>query len=133
MNNCIFCEIVKGNIPSYKVWEDENYLAFLTISPNKPGHTLLIPKKHTNYIFDLEDSVLGELFIKAKPLAHALRKAFIPKTGKVGIVVAGMGVPHVHVHLIPMDSEKDLSFDNAKDNVKAEEFEEDLRKIKEQL
>lgn len=133
MSNCIFCGIVKGEIPSYKVWEDEEFLAFLTISPHQRGHTLLIPKSHTDYVFDLEDQDLSKLILKAKPLAKALKQAFVPRTGKVGVVFAGMGVPHVHMHLIPMDSEKDLDFDNARNNVKPEEFEENLKKIKEAL
>lgn len=129
MDNCIFCNIVEGRTSCYKVWEDEQFLAFLTISPHQTGHTLVIPKKHTNYIFDMEDPEYQKLWERCKPLADKLKAAFKPKTGKVGIVVAGMGVPHVHIHLIPMDSEDDLSFSSAKHNLKAEDFEETLRKI----
>lgn len=130
MDNCIFCNIINGKIPCYKVWENEDFLAFLTISPHHEGHTLVIPKKHTNYIFDLENDEYLKLWEKCKPLAEKLKRAFKPKTGKVGVVVAGMGVPHVHVHLIPMDNESDLEFSSAKHNVKAEEFEEALEKIR---
>lgn len=133
MDNCVFCKIVQGQVPAYQVWEDKDYLAFLTISPHQKGHTLLIPKNHTDYLFDLEEQEISEIFLKSKPLALALKKAFIPKTGKVGVVVAGMGVPHVHIHLIPMDSEEDLNFQSAKHNLKPEEFEQSLNKIKQSL
>ncbi len=131
MDNCVFCNIVSGKIPCYQVWEDEKYLAFLTISPHQRGHTLLIPKKHTDYLFDLDDSDIAEIVVRAKPIASALKQAFMPKTGKIGLMVAGMGVPHVHLHLIPMDSEKDLSFSSACHNVDEHEFEENLKKAKE--
>jgi histidine triad (HIT) family protein len=131
MDNCIFCNIVEGKIPSYKVWEDEEFLAFLTISPHHEGHTLVIPKKHTNYIFEMDESEYLRLWNSCKPLSDKLKKAFKPKTGKVGVVVAGMGVPHVHIHLIPMDSEKDLDSSSVNHNTKSEEFNEALRKIKE--
>jgi len=111
---CIFCKIVKGEIPSAKVWEDENNFAFLSISPIKPGHTLIIPKKHCDYIFDMDDEDLAKLIKASKPLARKLKKAFSPKTGRIGIMVAGLEVPHAHVHLIPMDSQHDLAFSNAK-------------------
>ena len=133
VKNCIFCNIVEETIPSYKVWEDEQFLAFLSIAPQQRGHTLLIPKIHTDYVFDLSDQDLSQLVLKAKPLAKALKLALKPATGKVGVVFAGMGVAHVHMHLIPMDSEKDLNFSNARSDVKAEEFEENLKKIKEVL
>lgn len=126
--NCIFCKIVKGEIPSAKVWEDENNFAFLSISPIMPGHTLIIPKKHCAYIFDMEDEDLAKLIKASKPLAKKLKKVFNPKTGRIGIMVAGLEVPHAHVHLIPMDSQHDLSFSNAK-SATPEELKEVLKKI----
>lgn len=120
MDNCIFCRIVKGELPSYKVWENANYLAFLTIRPINPGHVLVIPKEHTEYFYDLDDKELGDLVIASKPVAKALRSAMNPITDRVGVMVAGMGVPHVHLHLIPMDSESDLTFARAKDGDKKE-------------
>ena len=114
MESCIFCKIVKGEIPAYKVSEDEKNLAFLSISPIKPGHTLVIPKKHSEYLFDMEDSELAGLIQFSKPIAQKLKTALEPKTGKVGVMVAGLEVPHTHIHLIPMDSEEDLNFANAK-------------------
>lgn len=114
MNDCIFCKIVKGEIPSFKIWEDSKHLAFLSIAPIMPGHTLLIPKSHSEYIFDMEDEDLGNLLKASKPVAKLLKEKIQPKTGKIGIMVAGLEVPHTHIHLIPMDSEGDLTFANAK-------------------
>ena len=114
MDNCIFCKIVKGEIHSYKVWEDENNFAFLSIAPIMPGHTLIIPKKHDDYLFDMDDEALADLIKSSKPIAKLLKEKIKPKTGKIGIMVAGLQVPHVHIHLIPMDSEGDLTFANAK-------------------
>lgn len=133
MENCIFCQIVQGKIPAAKVFEDENFLAFLTISPHQPGHTLIIPKKHIPYIFDMEDTELKDIIVFCKPIAKAIKNVFRPKTGKVGVMVAGMGVPHVHIHLIPMESEADLNFENAKHNIPFEEIEANAEKIKEEL
>lgn len=132
MDFCIFDQIIEGKIPATKVWEDENFLAFLTTKPINPGHTLVIPKKHTEYIFDLSDQELAALIVACKPIAQAIKKAFNPKTGKVGVMVAGSGVPHAHIHLIPMDTETDLTFERAKD-ASAEELEENAKKIKANL
>jgi histidine triad (HIT) family protein len=112
--DCIFCKIVKGEIPSFKVSEDDNYLAFLSIAPIKSGHTLVIPKKHSEYLFDMEDLDLSELIKFSKPVAKKLQTSLKPKTGKVGIMVAGLEVAHTHIHLIPMDAEGDLTFANAR-------------------
>lgn len=130
MDNCIFCKIIKGEIPAEKVWEDESYLAFLTIRPINPGHTLLIPKAHVSYLFDMEDQLLGGLFIAAKPLVRALMKAFNPVTGKVGVMVAGLEVDHTHVHLIPLNSEVDLNLSRAKSGVPIEQLQKDTERIK---
>lgn len=115
MEKCIFCRIINNEIPAAKVWEDENFFAFLTIQPINPGHTLVLPKKHTNYFFDLEDKDIGSIMVACKPIAEAIAKAFPPKTGRIGVMIAGMGVPHAHVHLIPMQAERDLDFNKAKD------------------
>lgn len=128
METCIFCKIVKGGIPSSKVWEDNNNFAFLSNSPIMPGHTLVIPKKHVDYIFDMEDQDLENLIKASKPIAQKLKKALNPKTGRIGIMVAGLEVPHSHLHLIPMDSEGDLSFANAK-SASPEELKSILEKI----
>lgn len=126
--DCIFCKIVAGEIPSFKVWEDENYLAFLDIFPIKDGHTMVIPKKHHPYIFEIPDDELQGLSIAAKKVAQKLKQAFKPKTGKVGVVVYGLDVDHTHIHLIPLDKSGDL---NMSSKSKAENFklEEVLNKI----
>ena len=129
MNDCIFCKIVKGEIPSARVWEDENFVAFLSIKPINPGHTLIIPKKHIDYFFDLDDETLCALMKSTKPLAKALREAFRPARNKIGVMVSGGEVPHVHVHLIPMDNEGDLTFERAKD-ASFDEIQKNAAKIK---
>lgn len=129
MDNCIFCKIVKGELPMYKVWEDENYLAFLSIAPHREGHTLLIPKRHEDYFFDLSDEEISEIMLRAKKIAQRLKEVFKPKSGKVGLMLAGSGVPHVHLHLIPFDKETDIQFTNAKHDVPKENFEDTLKKI----
>ncbi|GAB1450710.1 HIT domain-containing protein [Draconibacterium sp.] len=109
----IFSKIVNGEIPAYKVAEDENYLAFLDIFPVAKGHTLVIPKKEVDYIFDLEDDLYIGLQVFAKKVALALKTA-IP-CQKVGVLVLGLEVPHAHIHLIPMQNEADvLNFSNKK-------------------
>jgi histidine triad (HIT) family protein len=109
----IFSKIVNGEIPAYKVAEDENYLAFLDIFPVAKGHTLVIPKKEVDYIFDLEDDLYAGLQAFAKKVAIGLKKA-VP-CQKVGVLVLGLEVPHAHIHLIPMQNEADvLNFSNKK-------------------
>lgn len=130
MGDCVFCKIIEGEIPSARVWEDENFLAFLSIRPINPGHTLVIPKKHSSYLFDMEDKDLGQLMIACKLIARAIKKAFNPQTGKVGVMVAGGEVPHVHIHLIPMNNEGDLTFARQKFDVPFSEIEENAKKIK---
>ena len=102
----IFTKIVNGEIPAYKVAEDENYFAFLDIFPVAKGHTLVIPKKEVDYLFDLEDEVYLGLQAFAKKVATGLKKA-IP-CQKVGVLVLGLEVPHAHIHLVPMQTEADL-------------------------
>jgi histidine triad (HIT) family protein len=102
----IFSKIVNGEIPAYKVAEDDNYLAFLDIFPVTKGHTLVIPKKEVDYIFDLEDDLYNGLQAFAKKVAVGLKKA-IP-CEKVGVLVLGLEVPHAHIHLIPLQNETDL-------------------------
>ena len=106
----IFTKIISGEIPSYKIYEDENYLAFLDINPNALGHTLCIPKKEIDEIFDLDDHTLSGLMIFSKKVAKAIKKAVVCK--RVGISVIGLEVPHVHVHLIPINIMADANFSN---------------------
>ena len=108
----IFSRIINGEIPCYKIAEDENYFAFLDINPIKKGHTLVIPKVETDYIFQLDDEMLAGLFVFAKKVGLAIEKAIPCK--RIGITVMGMEVPHAHIHLVPMESEGDLNFKNSK-------------------
>ncbi len=110
--DCIFCKIVAGEIPAEKIWEDETFLSFLDVNPLNPGHLLVIPKKHTEYLFDMPDTEYSELMIKAKEAAIRMKEKLGPK--KVGLVVEGFGVPHVHVHLIPINNPHELNPERAK-------------------
>lgn len=108
----IFTRIIQGEIPSHKVYEDDQYLAFLDISPLTEGHTLVVPKKEVDYIFDLDDDTLTGLMLVAKKLAPAIQKAC--PCLRIGLSVIGLEVPHTHVHLIPMQSMRDMNFSNPK-------------------
>lgn len=119
----IFTRIINGEIPSYKVAEDEKYYAFLDINPLQKGHTLVIPKlpePEADYIFDLDDATLAGLMVFAKKVAQGLKEATGCK--RVGVAVLGMEVNHVHVHLVPMNSERDMLFTNPKLQLPAEEM-----------
>lgn len=116
----IFSRIIAGEIPCYKVAEDDKYFAFLDINPLVKGHTLVVPKQEVDYIFDLNDEDLAGMQVFAKKVALAIGKAFPCK--KVGLVVLGLEVPHAHIHLIPMQSEKDMLFSNPKLKLTDEEF-----------
>ncbi len=125
--NCIFCKIVIGQIPSYKVYEDKNFFGFLTIKPHTKGHILLIPKTHTEDILSADDFISTEIFKVGKTLAKKIKTIFKPD--KVAFVLAGQGVPHLHLHLIPMNQENDLDPHVAKEATKAE-LEESLNLYK---
>ncbi|TKG94623.1 HIT family protein [Puteibacter caeruleilacunae] len=127
----IFTKIVNAEIPSYKIAEDENFYAFLDIFPLAKGHTLVIPKKEVDYLFDLDDELYAGLQMFAKKVAVALKEA-IPCV-KVGVAVLGLEVPHAHIHLVPMNSEKDINFANPKLELSKEEFQEIQQKITDQL
>ncbi len=118
----IFTKIVNGEIPAYKVAEDENYLAFLDISPVAKGHTLVIPKKEVDYLFDLDDELYSGLQLFTKKVANGLKKA-IPCV-KVGVLVLGLEVPHAHIHLVPMQNESDLLNFSEKMKFSPKEFQE---------
>lgn len=124
----IFTKIVNGEIPCYKVAEDENYFAFLDINPMAEGHTLVIPKREQDYIFDLEDEELGGLMKFAKRVAASL-KANI-ECGRVAVVVLGLEVPHAHIHLIPIKSEADVDFRKPKLQLTPEQFVAIAEKVK---
>lgn len=118
----IFSKIAAGEIPSYKCAEDEQFYAFLDINPLAKGHTLVIPRKETDYIFDLSDGDLAAFQLFAKKVAIALKRAFPCK--KVAQVVLGLEVPHAHIHLIPMNSESDVDFRKEKLQLSQEEFQQ---------
>jgi histidine triad (HIT) family protein len=123
----IFSKIISGEIPSFKIYEDDNFLAFLDINPNALGHTLCIPKKEIDQIFDLDDETLSELIIFSKKVANAIKKAVVCE--RVGMSVIGLEVPHVHVHLIPINNMDDMSFDT-KISMTDSQFNETMNKIK---
>ncbi|NEM97396.1 HIT family protein [Pontibacter burrus] len=127
MEASIFTKIVNGDIPAYKIAEDERYLAFLDVFPTTKGHTLVIPKQQIDYIFDLDDELYIGLMAFAKKVAAAIEKAVPCK--RIGIAVVGLEVPHAHVHLIPLNSMQDMNFANKK-QFSQQEFEETLEKIK---
>ena len=116
----IFSKIVAGEIPSYKCAENDRFYAFLDINPLVKGHTLVVPKREVDYIFDLTDEEIGAMQVFAKHVASAIKKAF--PCIKVGQAVLGLEVPHAHIHLIPMQSEKDMLFSNPKLSFTDEEF-----------
>jgi len=108
----LFTRIIQGEIPCYKILENEEFLAFLDIKPLNPGHTLVIPKKEVDYVFDLEDDLLGKLMIFSKKVAIMIKKEISCK--KIGMIVAGLEVPHAHVHLVPINALGDLNFAKSK-------------------
>lgn len=116
----IFSRIIAGEIPCYKVAENEKFFAFLDINPLVKGHTLVVPKQEVDYIFDLSDEDLAAMHVFAKKIARAIEKAFLCK--KVGEAVIGLEVPHAHIHLIPIQKESDMLFSNPKLKLADDEF-----------
>jgi histidine triad (HIT) family protein len=123
----IFSRIIKGEIPCYKIAENDDYFAFLDINPLRAGHTLVVPKRETDYIFDLEDEYLAGMVVFSKKIAVAIRKA-IP-CNRIGVIILGLEVPHAHIHLVPMDTMDDVNFKNPKLKFSPEEFKEIAAKI----
>jgi histidine triad (HIT) family protein len=118
----LFTKIVLGEIPCYKVAENDKFLAFLDITPVAKGHVLVIPKKEVDYIFDLEDKLLAELMVFSKEVAIKMKKIIPCK--KIGVTVIGLEVPHAHIHLVPMNALSDMNFSNPKMSLEKSEFEE---------
>ena len=123
----IFSKIAAGEIPSYKCAEDERFYAFLDINPVAKGHTLVIPRREVDYIFDMDDEELAAFEVFAKRVAVAIKKAFPCR--KVALVVLGLEVPHAHIHLIPMNTEADVDFRREKVQLSAEEMQQTAAKI----
>ena len=127
----IFTKIVQGEIPSYKIAEDDRYYAFLDIHPLAEGHTLVIPKQEIDYLFDLDDDLLAGMMVFSKKVARAIEKVVSCK--RIGVAVLGLEVSHAHIHLIPINSEADISFSRPKLQLTDEQFREIARKIREVL
>ncbi|HPD44246.1 HIT family protein [Seramator thermalis] len=127
----IFTKIIEGEIPCYKIAEDERFFAFLDINPMSKGHTLVVPKQETDYIFDLDDTTLSEMIIFAKKIAKAVENA-VP-CNRVGLMVIGLEVPHAHIHLIPIEKEGDMNLANPRVKLTSQEFEEIAMNIRNKL
>lgn len=123
----IFSKIIKGEIPSYKIAENDKFYAFLDINPIREGHTLVVPKEETDYIFDIDDKQLGEMMVFTKKMAKAIKKAIPCK--RVGMAVLGMEVPHAHIHLVPLQTEGDMDFRHKIDVPSPERMKEISEKI----
>ncbi|MDR0421895.1 MAG: HIT family protein [Proteiniphilum sp.] len=124
----IFSRIIAGEIPSYRIAEDDRFYAFLDISPVSKGHTLVVPRQETDYLFDLDDALLGDLAVFAKRVAKAIERAIPCK--RVGLMVIGLEVPHAHIHLIPVRKEGDMNLAAPKLQLTAEEFEDIAGRIR---
>lgn len=124
----IFSKIVKGEIPCYKIAEDENCFAFLDIFPLAKGHTLVIPKKEIDYLFDIDEELYRNLWSFSKKVSSAIEKAVSCK--RIGVAVIGLEVPHAHIHLIPINHISDINFSRPKLNLPKEEMEEIVKKIR---
>ncbi|MCQ2272330.1 MAG: HIT family protein [Bacteroidales bacterium] len=116
----IFSKIIKGEIPSYKIAENDKFYSFLDISPLAKGHTLVVPKVQNDYIFDLDDTTLAEMMVFAKKVALAVEKAIPCK--RIGVAVIGLDVPHTHIHLVPINNVGDLDFKKERVKLTEEEF-----------
>ena len=127
----IFSRIVKGEIPCYKIAEDERFFAFLDINPVMKGHTLVIPKREDDYIFNLDDDEIGAMMVFAKKVAKAIEKTVPCK--RIAVAVIGLEVPHAHIHLIPITQEGDLDFKKEHVHLSEEEFIEVQKRIVENL
>lgn len=123
----IFTKIVKGEIPSHKVFENEKFYAFLDINPLTKGHTLVIPKEEVDYLFDIDDALLSEMILVSKRIAKAIEKAI--SCTRVGMMVIGLEVPHAHIHLIPIQNEGDMNLSNKRVELSKEEFEKIAKEI----
>ncbi len=127
MEDTIFSKIIKGEIPCYKVAEDDHFFAFLDINPLAEGHTLVVPKKVTDYIFDIDDEELGAMIVFAKKVARAIKCNF--PCQKVGMTVIGLEVPHAHIHLVPINDIYDIDFRREKLQLSKERFQDIAQKI----
>ncbi|MCW3089276.1 MAG: hypothetical protein JWP81_345 [Ferruginibacter sp.] len=123
----IFSKIIAGQVPSYKIRENDHFFAFLDIAPMVKGHVLVVPKIETDKFFDLPDEYLAEMLVFAKPIAHAIEQSF--NCDRCGLTVMGMEVPHAHLHLVPINSAEDVNFTNKKLKLSSDEFKSVQQKI----
>src|SRR5437762_4490145 len=130
MENCMFCKIVADQEPAHKIWESEDFLAFLSIHPCNPGHTCLIPKTHVDYVFDLKEPLYSGIFQAAKQLSEPIKQATNAK--RIGIAVEGFSVPHVHLHLVPLYNVAELD-PHRHINQTASELAEMAEKIRDEI
>ena len=121
-SDSIFTKIIKGEIPCYKIAEDDRFIAFLDVFPIKKGHTLVVPKAQIDYLFDLDDSLLSDLMIFSKKVAQKMQKAI--SCERIGVAVIGLEVPHAHIHLVPLDTVGDIDFSQPKLQLSAKEMTE---------
>lgn len=126
MIDCVFCKIVRNEVPAFKIFEDGKYLAFLDINPVNPGHLLVILKEHVDNVFDLDEADYSDVFLVCKKLTHPLQQ--VTKAKRIGLAVEGFGVPHLHIHLIPLNHPNELDPHRA---VKGAT--EDLEKMKKEI
>ncbi len=131
MENCIFCKIIEGKVPSHKVYEDKSILAFLDISPINPGHVLVIPKKHTDQFFNLDEKMYDQLMAIAKKIAKKIDLAMKPK--RVGLAIIGWDVPHAHVHVLPLNNYHDITSKAILENKRGTPSAEDLKIMAEKI
>lgn len=127
----IFTRIINGEIPCYKVAEDDRFIAFLDIRPLKPGHTLVVPKKEVDYIFDLDQKTLADMMLFVQKVARAMKEVIECK--RIGVAVIGLEVPHAHIHLVPITKESDLLFTNPRVSPAPEEAEKLARSISDHI
>lgn len=127
----IFSRIIAGEIPSYKIAEDEKFFAFLDINPLATGHLLVVPKQETDYIFDLDDELLGEMILFSKRVSKAMKKAI--DCNRIGMMVLGLEVPHAHIHLVPIRTEGDMSLAKPRVKLSKEEFEAIAESIRKEI
>ncbi len=124
--DCIFCKIIKDEISTYKVWENDNFLVFLDVNPINPGHILLIPKKHFEEVFDFDNNLYNEVFQIIKKISKPLRD--ITNAKKIGVAIEGLGVPHAHIHIVPIYNGNELNPERAK-----KATEEELKEMQNKL
>lgn len=127
----IFSRIIAGEIPSYKIAEDEKFFSFLDINPLAKGHLLVVPKQETDYIFDLDDELLGEMILFSKRVSKAMKKAI--DCNRIGMMVLGLEVPHAHIHLVPIRTEGDMSLAKPRVKLSKEEFEAIAESIRKEI